>query len=85
MKAPNTSKSLVSAEVPVGDPNELSLMDELLMAIKLAKQDEQSCELVTRSLPLLKKMLKNLRYESFPVKEGGVVLKFPKAKIWIHE
>ena len=63
-------------------PPEPTVAEDVLSAIKLAKQEFKSCEVVT-DLRRAKKFLKSLRYIWKPYREG-ILLSFEKANIYIH-
>jgi hypothetical protein len=66
---------------PESEP-EPSVADDLLEAIKLAKQEFKSCEVVT-DLRRAEKFLKSLRYTFKPYRQG-ILLSFERANIYIH-
>ena len=75
--------------INVTDPNKeetpppLSIAEELLAAIKLAKEEFKSCEVVI-DLRKATKFLTSLSYKLRPYKDG-VLLNFEKANIYIHD
>jgi hypothetical protein len=66
---------------PDAEP-EPSVAEDLLTAIKLAKHEYKSCEVVT-DLRRAQKFLKNCGYPFKPYRQG-ILLSFEKANIYIH-
>lgn len=67
---------------PDAEP-ESSTADDIIQAIKLAKHEFKSCEVVT-DLRRAKQFLKNCNYTFKPYREG-ILLSFEKANIYIHD
>jgi hypothetical protein len=76
-------KNVSEANTAPGDGPEPSVADDILAAIKLAKHEFKSCEVVT-DLRKAVKFLKSLGYPYKPYREG-VLLSFEKANIYIHD
>jgi len=72
--------------VPTSQMKNPSVMQELLEAIRLAKDEGKNCEVVV-DYNLALKALKSLNYKTFPYKEG-VLLQFEnkgkKSQIYVH-
>jgi hypothetical protein len=72
--------------VPVAQLEHPSVMQELLEAIRMAKDEGQSCEVVT-DYDLALKALKALKYVTHPYKKG-ILLQFEnkskKSQIYVH-
>jgi hypothetical protein len=67
---------------PDAEP-EPSTADDIILAIKLAKHEYKSCEVIT-NLRRAQRFLKNCGYAWKPYREG-ILLSFEKANIYIHE
>lgn len=67
---------------PDAEP-EPSTAEDIIAAIKLAKHEFKSCEVVT-SLARAKQFLKNCGYTWKPYQKG-ILLSFEKANIYIHD
>ena len=66
-------------------PPEPSTAEEMIQAIRLAKEENRSCDVVT-DLRRAKKFLNSLGYSKQirPFKEG-ILLIFEKAQVYVHE
>ena len=76
-------KNVSEANTEPDPPPEGSTADDILLAIKLAKYEFKSCEVVT-SLRKAKKFLKSCGYSVKTYREG-ILLSFEKANIYIHD
>ena len=64
-------------------PEPPSVAQEVLAAIRMAREEERSCEAVV-DLRLAAQFLKKLGYPMAPCQKGFVV-RFPRAAIYFHE
>lgn len=63
--------------------HEPTTADDIIKAIRLAREEFKSCEVVT-NLRKAEKLLLNLGYKPTPFRKG-LLLNFEKANIYVHE
>jgi hypothetical protein len=76
-------KNVSEANTAPDSGPEPTVAEDILSAIKLAKGEFKSCEVVT-DLRRAKRFLKNCSYTWKPFRDG-ILLSFEKANIYIHD